>query len=80
MPLAVSPFSREGLDARSMIVATVVRDAIVAMKPGLLRAFFGPERVVEFRPRRADAVEQAAQQTEVASMLKNLADNMKRGG
>jgi len=24
--------------------------------------------------------EQAAQQTEVASMLKNLADNMKRGG
>ena len=56
-------------DGRSQAVATVVRDTIVAMKPGLLRAFFGPERVVEFRPRKPEDVEQATQQTEYINYI-----------
>ena len=56
-------------DGRSQAVATVVRDTIVAMKPGLLRAFFGPERVVEVRPRKPEDVEQATQQTEYINYI-----------
>lgn len=56
-------------EGRSQAVATVVRDTIVAMKPGLLRAFFGPERVVEFRPRKPEDVEQATQQTEYINYI-----------
>lgn len=51
-------------EGRSKAVATVVRDTILAMKPGLLRAFCGPERVVEFRPREGNDTAAAEQRTE----------------
>jgi hypothetical protein len=40
-------------EGRSSIVTTEVRDTIRAQQPSLMRTFFGPERVVEFKPRRA---------------------------
>jgi len=54
---------------RSQAVDPVVRDAVNAMKPSLLRAFFGPERVVEFRPRKAEDAALAQQQTEYINYI-----------
>ncbi|MDE2022326.1 MAG: hypothetical protein KGI71_05455, partial [Patescibacteria group bacterium] len=57
------PFGNEE-DGRSQAILTEVRDAVDAMLPSLMRVFFGPEHAVEFRPTRADTVEQAAQKTD----------------
>jgi hypothetical protein len=51
-------------DGRSQVVSTDVRDGVRAVMPGMLRVIFGPERVVEFRPRSAETVAVAEQATD----------------
>lgn len=57
------PFGDEQ-DGQSKVVSTDVRDTVLAIMPSLLRVFFGSENVVEYVPRRPDAVEGAEQATE----------------
>lgn len=57
------PFGNEE-EGRSQFILTEVRDAVRATLPALLKLFFGPERQVEFTPRRADQVVLAKQITE----------------
>lgn len=57
------PFGNEE-EGRSQVVITEVRDAVQGVLPSLLEVFFGPERVVEFIPRRAEDVEAAKQASE----------------
>lgn len=57
------PFGNEE-EGRSQVILTEVRDAVDGMLPSLARVFFGAEHTVEFAPNKADAVEQAAQQTD----------------
>lgn len=58
-----APFGDEQ-DGRSQIVLTEVRDTILSILPSLLRIFTSGDRVVEFMPRRPDAVGTAVQATE----------------
>lgn len=51
-------------EGRSSIVLTDVRDAVRAILPSLMRIFFGPENVVEFRPRYPEDVPGAEQKTD----------------
>jgi len=62
------PFGNE-VKGRSEIVLTVVRDAIRATMPSLLRVFFGPERVVEFIGRGREDIELAKQQTDFVNLV-----------
>jgi hypothetical protein len=55
------------VEGRSEVVATEVRDAILAMMPGLLRVFAGTTDPVEFEPNPATPSEQAEQQTRYVS-------------
>lgn len=57
------PFGNEE-DGRSKVVITEVRDVVRGVVPSLLRVIFGPERVVEFIPKRADAADAAEQATD----------------
>lgn len=57
------PFGDEE-EGRSQVVSTDVRDAVQSMLPSLMRVFFGPDNVVEFRPRGPEDVEEAEQQTD----------------
>lgn len=57
------PFGDE-VEGRSSFVSRDVRDTVQAMLPSLLRVFFGPRNVVEFRPTSAMAVAQAEQATD----------------
>lgn len=57
------PFGNEE-EGRSQVVITEVRDVVRGVIPSLLRVVFGPERVVEFVPKRADAAESAEQATD----------------
>lgn len=57
------PFGNEE-EGRSQVVITEVRDVVRGVVPSLLRVVFGPEQVVEFVPKRADAAEGAAQATD----------------
>jgi hypothetical protein len=59
------PFGNE-VEGRSKVVATTVRDTVVSIMPSLLRIFFGPERVVEFRP-QPGTVEQVAYKQALAN-------------
>ncbi|CDM57385.1 portal protein [Rhizobium favelukesii] len=56
-------------DGRSQIIMTEVRDVVLAMMPSLLRVFLSTENVVEYAPRRADAVEQAEQSTDYVNYI-----------
>jgi hypothetical protein len=56
-------------EGRSRVVATVVRDTVLAMMPSLLRIFFGPEEVVAFRPEGPEDVEYAKQATDTINEL-----------
>ena len=56
-------------EGRSQVVSTDVRDGIIAVLPPVLRAIFGPEKVVEFRPRRADTIAQAEQATDFVNYV-----------
>lgn len=57
------PFGGE-MAGRSQVVLSEVRDAIIGACPSIIRILHGPEHVVEVVPRRADAVEMAAQATD----------------
>ena len=57
------PFGNEE-DGRSQAILTELRDAVDGMVPSLMRIFFGAEHAVEFKPTRAENVEQAAQKTD----------------
>lgn len=62
------PFGNEEA-GRSQVVITYVRDTIRRIMPSLMRIFTGPERYVEFRPRRADGEELARQQTDYVNYI-----------
>jgi hypothetical protein len=49
---------------RSQVVSRDVRDTVQAMMPSVMRVMHGGDRVVEFKPKRADAVKQAEQATD----------------
>lgn len=57
------PFGDEQ-EGQSKVVSTDVRDTVQAIMPSLLRVFFGSENVVDYVPRREDAVAAAEQATE----------------
>lgn len=57
------PFGNEE-EGRSQVVMTEVRDAVVGILPSLMRLFFSSDHVVEFRPTRADCVDEAEQATD----------------
>lgn len=56
-------------DGRSQVVMTEVRDVVLSMMPSLLRVFLSTENVVEYAPRRADAVESASQATDYVNYI-----------
>jgi hypothetical protein len=62
------PFGNEE-EGRSQVVMSEVRDAVKAMLPSLMRIFFGPERVVEFRPEGLEDVPLSQQQTDYVSYV-----------
>lgn len=62
------PFGNEE-EGRSQVISTDVRDGIRAVLPPMLRVIFGPERPVEFRPRRADAIAAADQATDYVNFV-----------
>lgn len=49
---------------RSQVVSRDVRDTVQAMMPSVMRVMHGGDRVVEFKPKRANAVQQAEQATD----------------
>jgi hypothetical protein len=51
-------------EGRSQVVITEVRDVVRGVVPSVLRVVFGPEQVVEFVPKRADAAAAAEQATD----------------
>lgn len=57
------PFGNEH-KGRSQFVVTEVRDGVQAVLPSMLRVIFGPEHAVEYTPRNAKGVDQAAQATD----------------
>lgn len=50
-------------EGRSKVVMPRVRDVTLGIMPSLMRVFFGPEHVVEFRPRGPEDEEMAKQKT-----------------
>ena len=54
------------VQGRSKVVMTEVRDGITGILPSLLRVLHGPEHTVEYIPREAQGVDQAAQATDYA--------------
>jgi hypothetical protein len=62
------PFGNES-DGRSQFVVTEVRDTIHGMIPSLMRIFTGPDRVVEYQPRKASSVQIAEQATDYAQYV-----------
>lgn len=51
-------------EGRSQVVMSDVSDAVDAIVPGLMKVFFGPERVVEYAPTSPETVEMAAAATD----------------
>lgn len=68
------PFGNEE-EGRSQVVYTVQRDVVTAIMPSLMRAFFGPERVVEFVPLNPNDVEAAEQETDYINDVVMTIDN-----
>lgn len=56
-------------EGRSTIVATEVRDTVMAMMPSLMRIFTSHEHVVEYTPRTENDVELAKQATDYVSYV-----------
>ena len=69
-----APFGNEDPN-RSQVVSHDVKDTVQAIMPSMLRIFCGSENVVEFAPRRADAVEAAAQATDYINQVVIQQDN-----
>src|SRR6476646_9486716 len=59
------PFGNES-EGRSQFVMSEVRDTVLGIIPGMLRVIFGPDHVVEYSPRNANTVQEAAQVTDYA--------------
>ena len=68
------PFGDEE-KGRSQVVSSDVRDAVLSLMPSLMKIFFGPEKMVEYRARRADAVPMAEQATEYINYIVNEDNN-----
>lgn len=62
------PFGNEET-GRSKVVLSEVRDGILGIIPSVLRLAHGPEHVVEYTPRRGDAVDMAEQATDYARYI-----------
>lgn len=62
------PFGNEE-NGRSRVVSRDVKQVVQAMLPSLMRIFFGPEKAVEFRPRNAEDVPGAEQQTDYVNYV-----------
>ena len=62
------PFGNED-EGRSQVVSTDVRDTVQSMLPSLMRVFYGPERSVEYRPRRKEDIQAAQQATDYANLI-----------
>jgi hypothetical protein len=62
------PFGNEK-EGRSQAILTEVRDGVQAVLPDLLEVLFAPQKVVEFKPNRAEQVEQAAQATDYVQQI-----------
>lgn len=60
------PFGNEK-EGRSQVVMTIVRDAVNAVMPSLLRLFVSSETVVEFEPTGQEDLELARQQTDTVA-------------
>jgi hypothetical protein len=61
-------------EGRSSFVVTVVRDTVDSTIPGIMSAFYGPERVCEFvatKPEDVDAAEQASDYVQYVFMRDN---------
>lgn len=62
------PFGNEE-EGRSRVVIPEVRDTVKAILPSLMRIFFGPERVVEYRPRGPEDEQLSRQQTDYVNYM-----------
>ena len=62
------PFGNEE-EGRSQVVSTNVRDNVQSILPSLMRVFFGPEKVVEYRPRNKEDIEGAEQATDYVNLI-----------
>lgn len=68
------PFGDEE-KGRSQVVSTDVRDAVLSLMPSLMKIFFGPERMVEYRARNEEDTDQAEQATEYINYIINEDNN-----
>lgn len=62
------PFGNE-VEGRSQVVSTDVADTVEWVMPSLLKIFCAGDKVVEFRPRGAEDVEAAEQESEYVNFL-----------
>lgn len=62
------PFGDER-DGRSKVVSTDVRDATLAQMPSIMEILFGPEKVVEFKPRGPEDEALSRQQTDACNYI-----------
>lgn len=62
------PFGDER-QGRSQYISREVRDTVQSQIPSLVEVFLGTENVVEYVPRRADAIEMAEQATEAVQYI-----------
>lgn len=65
----------EAEPGRSNVVMTELRDVVAAIMPPIMRAFFGPERLVEFTPIGPEDVAQAEQETDYINDVVMSEDN-----
>lgn len=63
-----APFGDEE-DGRSQIVLTEVKDTVQSILPSLMRIFTSGEKVVEYLPRRADAIPAADQASDAINFI-----------
>lgn len=56
-------------EGRSQVVSRDVHDVIMSVLPSINRTFFGGEKMVEYAPRRPDAVASAEQASEYVNYL-----------
>lgn len=68
------PFGNEE-EGRSQYISPEVRNTVQAVMPSFMRLFFGPERVVEYRPRRMEDRTKAEQATEYVNEVVLQQDN-----
>lgn len=62
-------------EGRSQVVTYDVRDTISLMLPQVMRTFFGPEKVVEYVPRRVEDVQASQQATDYVNQVCLSQDN-----